>query len=155
MRTLINLIDMFLYITSPLAIILFIVTVIVFLERVGEYRGFVDDLSDNGKITQAKVTGIFDDLLTIEFVDPQTEDTRYGVIETEYYAADVLDGIKPHDVIEIRYLLPAYESHAVIESAFNQVKSYWGYLTDVLVMFVISWVWIVIHPEFLYLEIET
>jgi hypothetical protein len=154
LRVILSLCDVLVMVCSPLFIILIVVCVIVLLDRGGAHWRFVNKLEQKGLVAQAVVA---DDEPSaalgwmVEFDDPAQPDERYGWVDPAYYSPEVAATLKPGAEIEIRYLPQSYESDVVLNRHFDQVKGYWGYATDVGIAFIVSWLVLIWHPEFLYL----
>jgi hypothetical protein len=155
-KLLLGFLDGFILLISPMTILLFVVGVIAMIDRVGIHQGFLRKLDQSGMVTTATVSSIFrsavsdEPTIAVDFMD-QLQQERMGFIQTKYYPAEVVDSIHRGDVVNIRYLEPAYESQAILNDYYSNVCGYFGFAYDVIVMMLISWVLIIIHPEFLLL----
>jgi hypothetical protein len=153
-RVLAALIDAMILFTSPLFMIAIVVCVIVLLERGGEHVRYVQNLEDRGLTALATVE---DDESPrygwwyVRFDDPAQSEARTGFIDEKYYTRAVVDSLHRGVQVEIRYLPESYENFFVLEAHFGQVRYYWGFAYDIGVMFLISWLVVILHPEFLYI----
>lgn len=147
-----KLIDALLLATSPLAIILFLVCVMVILERTGSHLNFVGDMEQEGVVTTGTVAYLpyeADRKIQIHFVDNASQQ-RTGFLDRQQYQPQDVAQLTLGKQIEVRYLPPLYEDDVVWEEHFDTVQGYFGYLNDVLMISAVCWAMIVIHPEFLY-----
>lgn len=142
--------DALLLLISPLAIIGFIVGAIAFSAAYGEHQSFVRNLTAHGIVTEAQLSSyeFGEPYIAVEFRDEDGV-TRYGTIATEYYSEDTLLKLTRRE--RIRYLPEVYQSSFVLEDHFNTVKNYLGHLTVSISIMAISWIIVVIKPEFLYI----
>lgn len=148
--------DGFILLISPMTILLFIVSVIAILDRVGNHQSFLRNLDQSGMVTTATVSSFFqsavsgEPTIAVDFIDPLQQE-RTGFIKTKYYPAEIIASIHRGDIVNIRYLEPAYESQVILNDYYANVRNYFGFAYDVIGMMLISWVLIIIHPEFLFL----
>lgn len=146
--------DGFILIISPLMILLFIVGVIALMDRTGNHQSFLRKM-DQGLVTTATVSSLLhsddsDELnIAVNFIDLLQQE-RFGLIKTMYYPTEIVNSIKPGDIVNIRYLEPGYESQVILNDYYANVRNYFGFAYDVIVVMVVAWGFIIIHPEFLF-----
>ena len=139
---------------TPMLIILVVVSVIVLLERGGGHFRFVYDLERDGLVAEGTIVSDEPSETLgwqVQFYDYAQEDERYGYLSPYYYTPEVVALLKPGAEVQIRYLPQSYKSNVILNEHFNQVRGYWGYAYDAGIMFLVAWVGLILHPEFLYL----
>ncbi len=147
MKLIIKILDAFLLLISPLAILMFVVGTIMALDGYSTHRDFLRRLAQNGATAQAIVERADETWVFVRFADPQGDPARVGLVRRSYYPAQVLAALQPGARLEIRYLLPIFESQAVITDRMADVEGYWGFLWQPGILLLASWVVIILHPE--------
>lgn len=141
---------MLMLLLSPLAILMFVVGVIVVLDRAGTHQAFLRRLEQNSVLTQAVVDQVDADWIVVRFADPNEKEPRIGLVKPVYYPPEVVRALQPGDTVSLRYMAPAYESQAVLNDYYNDVQNYLGFLWEPGIILLIAWVVIVRYPDFLF-----
>jgi len=154
LRTGIMACDTLLMLLAPLSVIAIVVCVIVLLDRGGTHFRMVQKFERECLVVEARIV-VSEPAESIgwmvEFDDPVQAQTRTGWLEDHYYSAEVKATFARNARVIIRYLPQPYETDVVLNDHFGQVQRYWGFAYDVGIMFLVSWVIVVLHPEFLYI----
>ena len=149
-KSVLGLLDMLLLLLSPLAILMFVVGVIVVIDRTGTHQAFLRRLEQNPVLTQAVVDQIDSDWIVVRFADPNEKEARIGLVKPVYYPPEVIRALKPGDTVNLRYMAPAYESQAVLDDYYAAVQNYLGFLIEPLIILLVAWVVIVRYPDLLF-----
>lgn len=143
-----------LFSVSPMFILMFIVGVIVLLERGGAHYQFVRQLETEGLVAEAVVEGLSLEndwaMLRLAAPDGMGNPNRFGILELQYYP-DLRQRLQNGDRIQVRYLPPSYESRTALESRLDEVRGYWGWALEAGVLMLISWLVVIFYPHWLYL----
>jgi hypothetical protein len=142
--------DLFLLLISPLAILMFVVGVIVILDRTGTQQSFLRRLEQTGVVAQAVVDRVDPDWIVVRLTDQAGNEPRIGLIKPVYYPHEVVSALKPGDLVSVRYTNPEFESQAVLNDHLADVQNYWGFLWEPAIMMLIAWVVIVRWPYLLF-----
>lgn len=149
-RSPLKILDALLFAFSPLAIIMFIVGVIVLLDRAGSHQDFLRRLEQNSAVAPAVVDQVEPDWVIVRFTDPAQAEPRIGLVKPIYYPAALIAALKPGDALTVRYLTPASEGQAVLEDYYADLRGYWGFVWEPGILLLLSWLVIVRHPDFLF-----
>jgi len=136
-----------------MVILLFVVAVIVLIERVGAHYRMVWAFEQRSRPAAGVIEGrepsetlgwyvVFRDELGQE---------RSGFVEPAYYPEVVQRQLVYGAQIRIRYLPESYASELILDRRLDDVRFYWGYARDVLWVLLVCWVLIIVHPEALYI----
>jgi len=122
------------------------------MDRYGTHQSFLRSMDQSGIVTTATVSSLFhsaisDELtVAVNFID-QSQQERMGFVKTMYYPAEIVNSIKPGDIVNIRYLEPSYEGYVILNDYYTDVRNYFGFAYDIILMMLVSWVLIIIRPE--------
>lgn len=154
LKSLFGLLDLILLTLSPFAILMFLVGAIGFTEAYGTHRAFVRSMTERGLIAEAQISmyQAGDQYIAVEFRDENGE-TRYGTIDTRYYNLEKLENLD--STLSIRYLPERYESSYIIEDYFFDFRDYNDNLVTPFLLMAISWLVIVLKPQFLYIGYDS
>lgn len=145
--------NILLYFLSPLALLLVVVCIIAFLDRVGQHNRLVNLMSTRGAIVEATVSRL-DPEKGLVFLDYRLDgEERIGLLYTRYYP-DALDVLAPGNQILARVDRSGVEALAVWEDRFSQFRGYLGFATDLAVIFAAGWLVLVLRPEILYVGLS-
>lgn len=148
--------DLFLYVLSPMVIIAFVVLCIVIVNGFGEHMDWLSALKEQNTLVEGTL-GHFSEGDKMIFVNLDKELNGFDslVIYTRYYSAETLASLKEGQRVRVYCTVPPkYEARAALVDHFSEVQYYVGYFADLLVPFLLCWVVIVLHPDFLYLGLE-
>ncbi len=146
---LLRILDGLCFFLAPIAILFFLLAVLMLNVTFWEHRNFVRDLEVDGYVTQATVTHIYDDAeLLVEFVDNR-EFERSEIIEVQYYDAQTLASITEGTTLDIRYLDYLVQP-PVLDAHFQQVQAYRVPLGGLWTILLMSWLIIIVRPDWLY-----
>ncbi|PKO14305.1 MAG: hypothetical protein CVU39_14805 [Chloroflexi bacterium HGW-Chloroflexi-10] len=158
--SIISLLDLFCYISSPLAIIGFIFMTIIHLDSYGQYRAFMKDIEKHSQTFTAAITSISEDYVFVD-VTNQPDAADYYFARTKYYSKTILAELSEGDPIEILAIPESQWIHVkepgeVILKPYNrQVQGYIGFITQgPWVVWLLFLIIISIHPEFLYIGFD-
>ncbi len=136
-----------------MVILLFVVAVIVLIERVGGHYRMVRAFEQRSLPAAAVIEGR-EPSETLGwyavFQDEQGQE-RSGFIEPAYYPEALQQQLAYGAEIRIRYLPESYASELILDGRLDDVRFYWGYARDVLWVLLVCWVLIIVHPEALYI----
>jgi hypothetical protein len=132
----------------------FIMAGIMLLAEFGEHRQFVRRLEEEGRVTQATIDSLSPDYGWAHVsYDGDDRETRYGVLEMDYYPPAMWDELQAGAEVEIRYLpwhLPGSD-RVILNRELSAVRRHRGYLlTDLLSLLGVCWLVLVIKPQLLY-----
>lgn len=132
----------------------FVMAGVMLLAEFGGHRQFVRRLEEEGRVTQATVESLSPDYgwAHVTYAGEDGE-TRYGVLEMDYYPPAMWDELQSGAEVEIRHLpwrLPGSD-RVVLNQQMAAVRRYRGYLfSDMLSLLGICWLVLVIKPQLLY-----
>ncbi len=139
---------------ASLAPLMFLVGVIVGLDRAGAQQRLLEHLDTYGKTTDATISYI-DDEYNRAGVDYLRLDGRagYGTLDLRYYDPVVRASIQPGAVVRIIYIdaLISEGEKTVLAEHFDSVTSYPLVPPDVWGILLASWLLILFYPQFVFL----
>lgn len=145
-------IDIFLLLASPLMILMFIIAVIILLDYGGQHYKLVKTLHEQGVQAQAKVVDAPPTSLGIPVVFNQPDyGEQYLFIKVDYYSPGVIESLHAGDQVAILYLPEYNESRAVLADHFADVKHWYGFAVEPLIMMLVACLAVIVHPEVLYI----
>jgi len=154
LRSILYYIDILLFLASPMFVILLIVCVIAFVDRYNNHNNFVHRLEAYGQIAQVQLDPDPSPELGyhVDFIQDNGE-RFYGFLNPKYYPPEVASKLNPGEQVSIIYLPPPYnyDTDVVLANQFAAVQNYYGYATDIGLVFVVCWLVVAFHPEWLYI----
>lgn len=147
-----NFVNILLISIAPMFAVLFVIGIIMLLEDTGAHHRLVTKFEQNGIAALANVDQIttYDGSLQVVFTDAGAKERR-GRIKASYYPPEVWQSYIQREQVEILYLPESYEYEVVLRAEFGYVQGYWGFAVQELLILAVSWFFIILHPEFLYL----
>ena len=156
LKAVVHLLDGFLFILTPLIIILFIILVIVTLDNFGNHWALLRLMETDGEVVQGKMMDTY---------DPAAEDETYlavqfaayynpeeiGLVRIAYYSEQQLSRLREGDPVEVRYLPNEIETVVMLEQYFNPPANFFQLNKVNLILLAICWLIIAWHPQMLYL----
>ncbi|MBN2148949.1 MAG: hypothetical protein JW726_16310 [Anaerolineales bacterium] len=146
--------DMLLMAISPLMVIMFIIAVIMGINSAAGHLRLVRALEQKGQVTTGSIdyVSIHLDSITVNLVTTDGSQIK-GYLALKYYSEEVIHSLNVGDEVAIRYVpgLNDYPIDLVLENHYDQVRGHWVTLVmQAAIMALVSWVFIVIHPEVLF-----
>jgi len=146
--------DLLLIAISPLMVIMFIIAVIMGLDYGGTHLRLVNRLEQKGQVTTGTIEtiSIYSNSLTVSLPDPDGN-VQKSYLELKYYSEETIQSLAVGDEVAIRYVpgINNFPIDLVLEEHLDQVRGYFSLaLRQVIIIGLISWVFIVIHPEVLF-----
>jgi hypothetical protein len=149
MKKTLQILDTILLLTSPIAILFFLIGAIMLPVELREHPNYLAAL-ENGTTTEACVDYIYNDGdIHLIFADTDGEET-YRILETAYYTPEVIATLQLDTTHIIRYVPNNYDVAPVLEEHIGQVYAYKQDLSGLYFILITSWVIIAIRPDFLY-----
>ncbi len=150
MKKFLNILDQLLLFTSPIAILFFLIGAIMLPVELSEHPIYLQALEEEGVLAEARVDYIYDDGdIHLEFVDVDGEET-YRILEKEYYFPETLVDLRLDTVHTIRYAPQNYDVDPALEEHLDEVYAYRQDLSGLYFILVVSWLVLIIRPDFLY-----
>jgi hypothetical protein len=144
--------DIFFFLASPLMILMFIIAVIILLDYGGQHYNLVKTLQEQGVQARAEVVDAQPTSLGIPVVFNQPDyGEQYLFIKVDYYSPRVIESLHAGDQVAILYLPKYNESRAVLADHFADVKHWCGFAVEPLWMMLIACLAVIVHPEVLYI----
>ncbi len=144
-----KLLDGLCWFLSPIALIFFFLSFLLLVIYSQEHPNLVRRLEAEGYVAQGDISHIYDDGdLYVEFIDFEGKQ-RSEIIDMTYYSDAVKNDIVAGAQRRVRYLYYSGEG-VVLEDHFDAVRNYKKPLDALWVMFITSWIVIVIRPDWLY-----
>jgi hypothetical protein len=136
---------------SPLALILFGITVIIILDGFGRHAQLLHDLDEDGMVVTGRWSGLSSNK---EYASVQLDRPVNGFdrvfFPAKYYRQETLAGLKPNQPVPLRVILPPeHEQTFVLQNAYDEVRAYTGYLDANLWLLLLCWVILAIRPDIL------
>lgn len=152
-------VDVFLFLVSPLAIIMFIFLMIIVADELGQHVQMIRDLDRYGVVVEGewhpadegdKYASVW--VPTGEMAPWGLPDYEIHLVKVRYYSASRLAGLQEGQPVRVRYVNQlGMEERAVLEDDYPALRRWPGFLTDYLVPILICWGVVILHPDFLYL----
>ncbi len=146
--------DLLLMAISPLMMIMFIIAVIMGMDYGGAHLRLLSRLEQKGQVTTGRIDyiSIHGNSLTVSLPGSDGSEIK-GYLELKYYSEETIQSLAVGDEVTIRFVpgLNDYPIDLALEEHLDQVRGYFSLaLRQVLIMALVSWVVIVIHPEVLF-----
>jgi len=144
-------VNVLLLLISPMALLMLIVAVIMFLDTHGAYRRRVQALEEVPLTAEAAVASCYEDdhYCFAEFTDVRGRE-RYGKLDWRYYSKEVvaeLSTLTRGDVVTVRYASDWYESEVMLAEHYEAFLNYRGYVYEMGGVALVSWAILILHPE--------
>ncbi len=150
-KQVLQVIDVFLMLVSPLMVLMFIIAVSMLLGRSSQHFRLVKGLQEQGVVAQAVVVNEQPSSLGIPVVfDQPGYGEQYLFIQTDYYSPEVVQSLHQGDQVSILYTPEFNESRAVLADHFEDVKRWYGFVVEPLGMMLVACLAVIVHPEILY-----
>lgn len=144
--------DIFFFLVSPLMILMFVIAVIILLDYGGRHYNLVKNLQEQGVEAQAEVVDAQPTSLGIPVVFNQPDHgEQYLFIKVDYYSPGVIESLHAGDQVAILYLPEYNDSRAVLADHFTDVKHWYGFAVEPLGMMLVACLAVIVHPEVLYI----
>lgn len=139
---------------SPLAVLAFLVLLIVIVDGFAQHVTFLAALDRYGVTATGTWRGLSSDgkMGTVEL--PHAEGDYAGVIiYAKHYRPASLAALREGQAVIVRYTGPPAtpEERAVLVDYENEVRAYYGYLSDVFWPLLVVWAVLVVRPDVLFL----
>lgn len=138
---------------SPLAVLGIAFLALIGAVRFGEHQALLTALAADG----VETWGIWyapsgDSRLGVVEFDQEQHGLTGVVVDTRYYTAEILAALKQGERVLVRYLyLPKHDPQGFLAGALPQVQRYTGHLAGLFWPFLVCWLVVVVHPEWLFL----
>ncbi len=150
MKKILNILDVLILFTSPIAILFFLIGAIMLPIELREHPNYLESLEAEGILTEALVDYIYDDGdIHIIFTDTDGKET-YRILEIIYYSPEVASTLQLDTTHTIRYVPQNYDVPPALEAHLDQVYAYKQDLSGLYFILITSWIIIAIRPDFLY-----
>lgn len=144
----------FLLFLAALAPLMFLVGVIVAIDRWGTQNRFLRNLEAYGKTADAKVSYIDDEYgyAGLDIID-STGNEKFGRLDLRYYSPEVVKTIQPGKALRVIYIdkLISESEKTALAEYYEDVKSAPPVTADVWWMLGIAWLIVMLHPQFTFL----
>lgn len=142
---------------AALAPLMFLVGVIVLLDRWGTHARFLENLEKYGQPAKATISYINNEYnrAGLDFLDSQGR-LRYGSLDLRYYSPQTIQALQPGVTVRILYIdkvVSESEKTALLEE-YAAVKSAPPVTADVWVILGISWLIVAFQPQFVFLGLD-
>ncbi|HNT53158.1 MAG TPA: hypothetical protein PKG95_00490 [Anaerolineaceae bacterium] len=145
--------DMFCLALSPIASVGFVIFLIILASGWGGHLSLIHQYETGGRTTTARI--LYDpdpdsDYLFLDY-NGAAGAPESGFIRTRYFKAETIAKYQQGQFLQV-YYLPEKVEHEVIPVAdFAEFRQYRGYWQDIWIPLLISYVIMIVHPEWLYL----
>jgi hypothetical protein len=141
---------------ASLAPLMFLVGMIVLVDRWGTHNRFLRSLEAYGKTAEARVSYTDEEYnrAGVDFVDSAGNE-KYGTLDFRYYSPEVVQTIQPGKTMRVIYidkLISENEKTALAEH-YDDVKNASPVTADVWWMLGISWLVVALRPHFVFLGV--
>lgn len=154
-KTILRMLEGFLFILTPLIIILIVILIIALLDSYGTYWKELQQMDREGEVVWGKM---------IDSYNPDEEETYLGVVYPTYYKPDEVGllrigfysreqllTLQKGAPVQIRHLPNELETTVMLEQYFDPPRNLWQINKVSLILLLVSWLIIAWHPEMLYL----
>lgn len=147
----VQLVNVLLMLISPLALLMLIVALIMFLDYQGAHQRQIKALEAAPRTTTATISSCYDEdeYCYAEFIDAAGRE-RYGKLDWRYYAEPVqaeLAEMERGDPVVVRYAHDQYENDIVLAQQYDAFVHYKGYMYEMGGIAAVSWAILILHPE--------
>jgi hypothetical protein len=147
----IRVINVFLMLISPMALLMLIVALIMGIDHHGRFQRQLAALDEVPRTTTATIASCYPEerYCYANFTDT-TGLERYGKLEWRYYATDViaeLETLERGDTILVRYPDDEDEEILILAEHYNAFAIYRRYISDMAWIALVSWFILFLHPE--------
>lgn len=146
-----RLINVFLMLISPMALLMLIVGLIMGIDYHGRLQRQLAALEEVPRTTTATIASCYPDerYCYANFTDT-TGLERYGKLEWRYYAEDVIDkleALERGDTILVRYADDEYENILILAEHYDAFPIYRRNISDMISIVLVSLFILFLHPE--------
>ncbi len=150
MKRFLQILDVLLLIMSPIAILFFLLGSIMLPVELNEHPNYLEALDKETIIVEARVDYIYDDGdIHLEFTNPEGKQD-YRILDTIYYTPETQASLQIDSIHIIRYVPKNYDVEPALENHLDQVRAYRQDLSGLYFILGISWLALIIRPDFLY-----
>ena len=155
-QAVLRILEGFLFILTPLIIILIFIMIFVLLDSYGTFWRELQQMEREGEVVWAKVIDVY---------DPEAEDETYlgvmyptyynpeevGLVRIGYYSPEQLLTLQEGAPVQIRYLPNELGTIVMLEQYFDPLRNLWQVNKVSVIILLVSWLIIAWHPEMLYI----
>ncbi len=154
-KTILQMLEGFLVILTPLIIILIVILVIMLPSNSGAYWRELQKMEREGEVVWGKM---------IDSYNPDEEETYLGVMyptyydEDEvgllrigYYSREQLLPLEKGAPVQIRHLPNELETTVMLEQYFDPLRNLWQINQSYVIILAVCWLIVAWHPEMLYI----
>jgi len=118
--------------------------------ELNEHPDYLEALEKEGTLVEARVDYIYEDGdIHLEFINPDGKED-YRILETLYYSPETISTLQIDSTHTIRYAPQTYDINPALENHLDQVRAYKQDLSGLYFILAVSWLIIIIRPDFLY-----
>lgn len=144
-------VNVFLLLISPMALLMLIVAIIMLLDYQGAHHRQRRALEEITLTTTATIASCYEEdrYCYAEFTDVHGRE-RYGRLDWRYYypaVAAELATLSRGDTVSVRYANEPYENDIVLAEYYDAFATYRGYLYEMGGIALVSWLILILHPE--------
>ena len=154
MKRALRLLDGLCLFLSPIAILFFLLSAVLLPVYLREHPSYVAQLEEEGRVATATVTYLYDDGdVLLAFAD-DAGIAQSQILDPLFYPPEVRRTLQLDSTHQIRYLA-SYQEGPVLEAHFDRVRAYRKPMGGLYFLLVLSWIVLVIRPDFLYIGYVT
>ena len=155
-KAVLRILEGFLFISTPLIIILFVILVIVLLDSFGTHWKYLKKMESEGAVVWGMMSDTYDPdeegetYLAVRYptyYDPE----EIGLVRIAFYSQEQLLSLREGDAVEIRHLPNELETTVMLEQYFDPLRNLWQVNQTYVIILAVCWLIIAWHPEMLYL----
>jgi len=136
---------------SPIAILFFLLCAVLLPVELSEHPNYLEVLENESLIVDATIDYVYDDGDVHVIFLGQDREEQYAILETHFYTPEVVQTLTKGSSHTIRYVPNDWDNGPVLAAHFDQVLAYRKDLSGLYFLFGISWLMLIIRPDFLYI----